>query len=126
MARPDTIPDDVVVRGASWFPIYELLDSNGDALNLSSGTVDVTLRLRPKSAGGTPTEYSKSGGNTSYFTDGTDGKIRFLLSAANTAALLLGKYDLEIVYEDTATTPDTASLRGRGILNVEDPTTGTL
>lgn len=126
MTAPPAIPFEEVPLGTSWTPGYLLTDSADAVLDLSSATVDVTLRIRPRGGSTVTTKKKSVAGETSYVTDGTDGKIRFLFTAAEIAALAAGFYDLEIVYEDTSPTPDVKILHGRGIIEVMPAKTGTL
>lgn len=136
MSGAGSIPGEEIVRGEGGTLLtytlqVETISAAGvgttTALNLSVATVDVTLRLRHRVTAAVTTR-KKSVGATQYahVTDGTDGGISFKFTAAESLALPLGEYDVEIVYEDSSASPATKTLHARGAITVRDPSTGTI
>lgn len=122
MTTPAALAPETIVRGTLFQPRYHLKDANGVALNLTLAGTVVTLRL--KSEGGTLVTRSTSvGGETSWVTDGTDGKVQFNFALAGTLALELGRHEVEMVYVFGA---PTKVLQARGAWSVEDPVTGAI
>lgn len=129
MSTPPKIAHEEVPIGTSWLPVYELRDADDVVLDLSGAGVTVTLRIRKRGSTGAPdaTRSTATPGDTAFPNGtGSDGQVQFLFTAAQTAALAAGVYDLEIVYEATGPTPDVKILHGRGSIEVAPARTGTL
>lgn len=126
MADPILVPHATFRQGESWTPGFLIQDADEVALSLTGAGVDVTLRLYPRQGGTVTTRKKSVAGEYAYVTDGTDGQIQFLFSAAQTAALATGLYAVEVVYENTAPTPDAKIVKGHGWAQILAPLTGTL
>lgn len=124
MIGPTELEPEEVVRGESWTPPYVFQDADGVALDPSSPTVTVQLRLKHRAAGTELTRTSTGGAGTEVQLTGTT--VRFIFDKAAVAGLALGLWDLEATYQDTAADPDYRKVSGRGIVTVSDPRTGTL
>src|SRR5687767_9310811 len=101
-----SLREESIVRGESWQPSYKLQDAEGTALNLSLATVSVQLRLRNPVTGTSLTRTNGVSGEETLTNGGTDGLIQFFFSAVTTTTLPLGRFELELIFVDTAPNPD--------------------
>lgn len=114
-----------VAQGEHWKPIVTVTDSDGDVVDLSDVTLSLAMRLK-RGVDTTVTRTMGVAGETSFPASGTDGRIQFLFSPSDTAAMTVGDYRIELVYGDTDPTPDDKVIIGRGVLVVHSTATGTI
>lgn len=126
MTTPDDVQNIVFQKGKSWVRTFLLRDPlTGDVRDLGIATCDVELRIFKKyDPAFTPIVLSKSGGNTAFFTDGSDGLITFRREASETVTWEPGIYSYEVVYKDTSQTPQTDDIDARGTALVQASRTG--
>lgn len=106
-------------RGKAWRLYFEVFQ-NGAALDVSGASYTFTLKMRPRGAESTvftlATDDSDEGGKVS----GDPNGIIFFVSAADSAAIQKGLWDVELHIADSSTTPATDDLYGRGTVTVYD------
>ena len=121
------IAPERLYAGDTDFRVWELLDENGDAYNLSRVTVSVTMYLQKLGSAVAPVEKAlllgqPQSGETAFpdSGDGTDGKIQFLLDTDDTdhAGEVWKRW---IRYQDTGTNPNTDFTYASGILRFLNP-----
>lgn len=126
MPEPSAIARERIVRGTSFKPRFRIRTSTGTDVDLTDANVEAWLTIRPHGGSSTVTKSTENAGEYSYVTDGTDGKVRFLFSSADTLALDSGAYTAELWMKDEGETPSDQILKARGTWVVEDPETTTL
>ena len=119
------IPDAVIAQGEHWKPIFTITDATGAVVDLTDSSLAVVLRIR-LGTGAATTRTMGTVGEYAWVTDGTDGKVQFVFSPANTAALTAGTYSVELVYTDTDPNPDDKIIAAVGRLYIKAPLTGTI
>lgn len=127
---PALIPPEFVIRGQSWV-VSLTTEQNGSPVDLSPVPRSVRLRVGV-SADGLSAIFTRTKGvpGETYFPDlagGVDGRVDFLFSSADTlnSLFVAGKwYDIEFVFTDTSTTPQTKTVWARGSVFVVGPNTG--
>ena len=128
MSYPTNIDyDPPFVQGTDWRPLFTIQESDGTVLDLTTANTSAWLTIRKQ--GQTATTYTRTKGATgesSYETDGTDGKIRFIFKAADTLSIATGNYDVEVYWNNTGVDPKQQRPKARGVWTVEAPSTGTL
>lgn len=81
--------DIVIQQGADWQKTFQLFDSNGDAVDLTSATVEAEIWLEHKK--------SKLADFTVTWVDQSIGKFNLNLSDTITSAMLqTGYYDIKV------------------------------
>ena len=114
--------DQTVFRGENFWPIVTVRDSSGSVVDLTSSTVSLVMRLK-RGSDTVITRTKGVSGETSYPASGTDGRVQFLFSPAQTAAMTVGLYQIQLVYQDTASDPDTKQIIGEGSLSLVEAAT---
>jgi hypothetical protein len=114
-----------VAQGEHWTPIFTFRDSTGAVIDLTDSSLSVVMRLK-RASDTAITRTKGAAGETSYPASGTDGRLQFLFSPTDTAAMTAGDYRLEIVYGDTDPTPDNKVIAQTGTVTVYAPGTGTI
>ena len=88
------------VIGDDWLIGFTIADADGLALDLTAAGRTVTLRLK---RGSTEVQRSTATvGQYEWFTDGTDGKVYFLVTAAASLLLPGGFYAASLFVTDAA------------------------
>lgn len=123
MTLPAALPSETIFRGTLFEPRYLLQDAAGVALDLTLSQTVVTLRMLAEDGSTLVMRSTANVGESSWVTNGTDGKIQFNFAIAGTLALALGQHSVEIVYSQGGTTK---TLHARGTWRVEDPVTGAI
>lgn len=118
------LPTEIIKKGESWFPKFQVLKADGTAKDISPAAIDVEMRVRRKDTTGSPqiTKKKSVAGETQYPTGetGTNGVLSFLVSQTETNALVAGGYyEVEILLTDTSVTPSFKEVIGSGIVKVE-------
>ena len=123
MAKPLPLPSDQLFRGYSKRVRYEFLDPDGNPETLVAAAITVSLRLIDAD----DVVHTLTDGNAEeaeYPGTGADGLIDFTFSKTATAAMALGEAVVEVIYENTDATPDTAEVVASFCMQVRDSKTG--
>ena len=115
--------DASIAQGEHWTPIFTVRDSTGTVVDLTGAGVTLVLRAKRPEDTSVTTRTMGTANEYSYPASGTDGRIQFLFSPTETAAMSTGVYRLELVYGDTAPAPDNKVICARGSLVIYAPTT---
>jgi len=127
MAEPTNIRMERIIQGTTFKPKFLVEDADGTAIDLTTSGYTTWLSIRKQgSTAAATTRSTATSAQREWVTDGTDGYVRFIFSVADTLAMAVGFYNVELFFSNTGTTPDDQLPKGRGIWKVEAPTTTTL
>lgn len=110
---------ETIFRGTKRAPAFALVDENGVAVDMTSGTRSLSMRIMKH--GNTSPDLTLS----PTWTVQASGTGTFPITTAQTAALALGKYHIEVVYADSSTSEKYIVYRSSTWV-VAEPYTGTI
>jgi len=112
-----------IIKGTtvSWEGSFE--DESGDPVDFSSGALTGQLRIRDRAGVDIATKDTNTGSDWTWTSQET-GAGYWTFTTAETAALDVGLYFMDMIYTDTSTTPATKLLVGSANLEVNAPEVG--
>lgn len=120
MSVPSRLPREIVIKGATFHPVYELRDADGNLVDLTDDSVtDVFYRLLTNAVGATAVVRKKSDGDDSLEVTNT-GRMTPKFSAAATAAFGGDEAHVEIIVD----VDGVRTYYAVGLLTLNAPDTG--
>jgi hypothetical protein len=117
-----SMQDRTIVRGTTVNWSASIVDENGDAVDMTVGTRKLVLRI--KTASGTTTKDTDTSADWTWVSQ-SGGTGYWTFTITETLALARGKFLMDVIFVDEATTPYTKRLVGdEATLTVKNPIVG--